>query len=75
MWKDNLKKNIGDWPGPSDMPKQEKCGYCGKDMTNAGVHDRHSTRFKDTENPICSDCNWRIEIPRRYNAMQGDKHE
>ena len=23
-WKNNLKKNIGDWPGPSDMPKKEK---------------------------------------------------
>ena len=42
-------------------------------MTNATVHERHSTRFKDTQNPICEKCNYTKEIPRRIKAMKGGK--
>ena len=33
------------------------------------MHDRHSSKFPDVENPICKKCNWDIEIPRRVGAI------
>ena len=56
-----------------DIIKEEpvKCGYCGKDMSNVGIHDRHSSRFPEVENPICSKCNYEIEMPRRFGMYTG----
>tara|TARA_B100000287_G_C20487978_1_gene723882 strand:+ start:405 stop:602 length:198 start_codon:yes stop_codon:yes gene_type:complete len=48
--------------------EDEKCGYCGEPIGD-DIHNRHSTRFKDIENPICSKCNMEKEIPRRMKAM------
>tara|TARA_R100000152_G_C6603497_1_gene59794 strand:+ start:255 stop:485 length:231 start_codon:yes stop_codon:yes gene_type:complete len=56
-----------------DIIKEEpvKCGYCEKDMSNVGIHGRHSSRFPEVENPICSKCNFEIEIPRRFAMYTG----
>ena len=54
------------------IKKDEKCGYCGEPIGD-DIHNRHSTRFKDIENPICSKCNMEIEIPRRLGVVRDDK--
>ena len=73
MWKDELRKEVWDKLNVEldQQPEKELCGYCNKPIK--GVHDRHSTKFKDVKNPICSHCNYTIEIPRRMKATQGDK--
>ena len=60
MWEEELRKNI-------EFTKREKCGYCGNIIQ--GMHDRHSSKFPDVENPICKKCNWDIEIPRRVGTI------
>ena len=56
-----------------DIIKNEpvKCGYCGKDMSDAQHPDIHSSRFPEVENPICTKCNYEIELPRRFGMYQG----
>ena len=50
-----------------DVVKNEpkRCGYCRKLILNE--RDIHNSRFM--KEPICEECNWDIELPRRMGLM------